>query len=72
MGYQVQLGKNREILLPDDLCNELEIKVGDILICEVTVSPSAISMRKHSDQALTDDEITGAGNLTRVVSFVTE
>lgn len=69
MSYQVQIGKNNEILLPEDLCNVLEIEVGDILICEVAVSSPAISMKKHSNQALTDDEITAAGNLTRVFSY---
>lgn len=68
MSYQVKIGKNNEILLPEGLCNELEIEVGDILICEVVVSSPAISMKKHSNQSLTDDEITAAGNLTRVFS----
>ena len=70
MSYQVKLWNFNQIPIPDELCNELKIKVGDILICEITVGSSAISMSKHCNQALTDDEITAAGNLTCVISFV--
>lgn len=70
MSYQVKIGKLNQILIPDELCNELKLKVGDILICETTVGSSAISMSKHCNQALSDDDIAAAGNLTRVISFV--
>jgi len=69
MGYQFKVGKNHEILLPDDICDQLDIKIGEILICEVSENSSSISMKKHSDQALSDDEIFSAGNLTRVISY---
>ncbi|WP_300927592.1 hypothetical protein [Rheinheimera sp. 1928-s] len=67
VGYLIDIRKNNEILLPDEICNELEINVGDILMCEAAVDSSAIIMSKHCNQALSDDEITAAGNLTRVI-----
>ena len=69
MSYQVKIGKNREIPLSDDICNELEIIIGDILICEAIVDSSSISMKKHSNQTLSDDDIALAGNLTRVIPY---
>lgn len=69
MSYKVRIGSNHEIPLPDDICNELEIQVGDILICEAAVKSFGISMRKYYDQTLSDDEIAASGNLTRVISY---
>lgn len=66
MSYQVIIGKNNEVALSDELCRKLEIKVGDILIFETSVDSSAITMSKHCDQTLTDDDIVSAGNLARV------
>lgn len=69
MNYQVKIGENNEIPLPDDLCSELDIKVGDIMFCEVVEKYSEIAMTKHIDQTLSDADIASAGNLTRVISF---
>lgn len=67
MNYQVTLGENNEIPLPDDLCSELDIKIGDILLCEVVENSSKLVMTKHSNQTLSDADIASAGNLTRVI-----
>jgi bifunctional DNA-binding transcriptional regulator/antitoxin component of YhaV-PrlF toxin-antitoxin module len=72
MGYQFKVGKNNEVPLPDDICDDLDIKIGDILICEVAANSSSISMKKHCDQTLSDDDITSAGNLTRVIPYFAE
>lgn len=69
MNYQVKLGENNEIPLPDDLCSELDIKIGDILLCEVVENSSKLVMTKHSNQTLSDADIASAGNLTRVISL---
>lgn len=70
--YQFRVGKNHEVPLPDDICEELDIKIGDILICEAVQGSPSISMKKHNDQALSDDDIATAGNLTRVVPYTPE
>ncbi len=54
MSYQVELGINNEIPLPDDVCRELNFVVGDILIWEKLDA---------MDQSLTDAEIESAGSL---------
>jgi bifunctional DNA-binding transcriptional regulator/antitoxin component of YhaV-PrlF toxin-antitoxin module len=72
MGYLFKVGKNNEVPLPDDICDELDIKIGDILICEVAENSSSISMKKHCDQTLSDDVINSAGNLTRVIPYFPE
>lgn len=69
MNYQVKLSENNEIPLPDDLCSELDIKIGDILLCEVVENSSKLVMTKHSNQTLSDADIASAGNLTRVISL---
>lgn len=69
MGNRVIIGKNNEVVLPDNLCNDLEIKIGDILIFESAADSSATIMSKHCDQTLSDDEIAAAENLARVVPF---
>lgn len=69
MNYQVKLGENNEIPLPDNLCSELDIKIGDILFCEVVENSSKLVMTKHSNQTLSDADIASAGNLTRVISL---
>lgn len=69
MSYQVKVGKSNEIPLPSNICKELEITIGDILICEVIADLSSISMKKHCNQELSDDEIASAGNLTRVIPY---
>ena len=72
MSYQITIGKNNEIALPDDLCDEIQVKVGDILICEATMAPPALTMKKHCDQTLSDDDIAAAGNLARIFAYATK
>lgn len=72
MSYQVKIGKNGKIPIPDDLCNELDFNVGDILFCEAIADSSAISISKHCDQTLSDDHVASAGNLTRVIFYEPE
>lgn len=69
MGYLVEVGKNNEILLPDELCNELNISIGDIFICKLTENSTKIEMTKHTDQTLSDAEIAASANLTRVTAY---
>ncbi len=68
MHYQVKIGKNNETPLPEALCSELGINIGDILICETMENSSKIVMTKHCNQTLSDADISAAGNLTRVIS----
>jgi hypothetical protein len=72
MNYNVNILKDNVLPLPDTLCSELGFAVGDILICEMDKSRSQISMSKHTDQTLTDEQILVAGNLTRVISISTK
>ncbi len=67
MNYQIEIGDNNLIPIPDVLCQELGIQVGDILLCEAVASSLEIVMTKHSDQTLNDAEIASAENLTRVI-----
>lgn len=69
MSYTVEITKDNLIPIPDTLCVELGFAVGDVLVCVMDKNRSEISMSKHSDQTLTDDQISAAGNLTRVVSL---
>lgn len=69
MSYTVEITKVNLIPVPDVLCAELGFAVGDILVCVMNKDRSEISMTKHSDQTLTDEQILAAGNLTRVVSL---
>lgn len=69
MSYTVEITKDNLIPVPDALCAELGFAVGDILVCVMDKERSEISMAKHSDQTLTDEQILAAGNLTRVVSL---
>lgn len=71
MSYTVEITKDNLIPVPDALCAELGFAVGDILVCVMDKERSEISMVKHSDQTLTDEQILAAGNLTRVVSLET-
>lgn len=69
MSYTVEITKDNLIPVPDALCAELGITVGDILVCTMDKDRAEISMIKHIDQTLTDEQISAAGNLTRVVSL---
>lgn len=60
------IGNNNEIALPDEFCEELNIEIGDILLCERVAGKDALSLRKFSNQSLSDEEVQQAGNLTRV------
>jgi hypothetical protein len=71
MNYTVEISNDNLISLPDDLCAELSFEVGDILICVMDKERSKISMIKHIDQTLSDEQILAAGNLTRVISLTT-
>ena len=69
MTYTIEILQGNFLPLPDELCNELGFAVGDILFCVQDKERSKISMTKHSDQTLTDEQISAAGNLTRVVNL---
>lgn len=71
MNYTVEITNNNLIAVPDALCAELGFEVGDILVCVIDKDRSEISMVKHIDQTLSDEQILAAGNLTRVVSLTT-
>lgn len=71
MNYTVEITNNNLIPVPDALCAELGFEVGDILVCVIDKDRSEISMVKHIDQTLSDEQILAAGNLTRVVSLIT-
>ncbi|WP_423186830.1 hypothetical protein ACO1PK_01035 [Alishewanella sp. d11] len=66
MSYRVTLGLQNEIALPDALCQELGIKIGDIMRFESQPDSSSLIVTKHTDQALTDDDIALAGDLARI------
>tara|TARA_A200000159_G_scaffold159771_1_gene178869 strand:- start:3625 stop:3876 length:252 start_codon:yes stop_codon:yes gene_type:complete len=68
MSYQYIVSKNGEIPLPDNMCDELMLKLGDILTCEVTKNKS-LTLQKHTDQTLSDAQLKVAGNLTRIIEF---
>lgn len=71
MNYTVEITNNNLIPVPDALCAELGFAVGDILKCVMDKDRSEISMVKHIDQTLSDEQILAAGNLTRVISLTT-
>ncbi|CAM5196375.1 hypothetical protein [Alishewanella longhuensis] len=72
MSYRVSLGHHNEVQLPDALCQELGIEIGDIMVFGAHPDYESLIVTKHSDQALTDDEIMAAGNLARVIPYVFE
>lgn len=53
--------------LSDELCESLEIAIGDILRFLPIDSKGQIKIVKHDDQTMSDEEIENAGNLSRVV-----
>lgn len=69
MSYTVEITKDNLIPIPDKLCAELGFAVGDVLVCVMDKDRSEIRMTKHLDQTLTDEQISSAGNLLRVVSL---
>uniref|UniRef100_UPI00404876EE AbrB/MazE/SpoVT family DNA-binding domain-containing protein n=1 Tax=Rheinheimera sp. TaxID=1869214 RepID=UPI00404876EE len=72
MSYQITLVENNLLPLPDKLCAELGINVGDILIFEIADDRTALLAKKHTEQTLDDEQIASARNLARVVSYKTE
>lgn len=72
MSYQITLVEKNLLPLPDKLCAELGINVGDILIFEIADDRTALVARKHTDQTLNDEQLASARNLARVVSYKTE
>ncbi len=69
MSYVVEIMEGNLIPIPDILCAELGIADGDILVCVADKNSEQITLTKHSDQTLTDEQISAAGNLTRVLSL---
>ena len=67
MSYTSTLGQNNEFELPDDICKLLDVSVGDVLIFEV--SAGTLIAKKFENQSLTDEEITKANNLSRVIEL---
>jgi len=72
LSYTIEILKDNVLPLPDSLCLELGFAVGDILICEMDKDRSEMKMTKHTEQTLTDEQISSAGNLTRVISLSTQ
>ncbi len=70
VSYHVKVGKNNQIPLPDDLCKELRINLGDILICKLVENSTKIEMTKHENQTLSDAEIASVENLKRVIPCI--
>lgn len=72
MSYRVTLGHHNEVQLPDALCQELGIEIGDIMVFGAHPDSESLIVTKHGDQTLTDDEIAAAGNLSRVIPYAPE
>lgn len=62
----VTVGKNGAIPLPDELCQDSKLSIGDILLCTVMKDNNSIKLEKYEDQTLSDEQIEGHGSLTRV------
>lgn len=62
----VTAGKNGAIPLPDELCHDSNLCIGDILLCTVTKDNNSIILEKYEDQTLSDEQIEGHGSLARV------
>lgn len=60
------VGKNGAIPLPDELCEDCKLSVGDILICTFMEDNRSIKLEKFEDQTLSDKQIEAHGSLTRV------
>jgi hypothetical protein len=66
LSYQITIGQEYELSLPDDYCDELGIDIGDILRFSTNENGS-FSIEKHDVQSMTDEEIDASGNLARVI-----
>lgn len=62
----VTVGKNGAIPLPDELCQDSKLSIGDILLCTVMKGNNSIKLEKYEDQTLSDEQIEEHGSLTRV------
>lgn len=69
MSYQSTIGPNYEISLPDKICDQLGINVGDILKCELLKDTPGFSLKKNEDQSLSDKEVSSSDDLTRVTEL---
>ncbi|GGW57710.1 hypothetical protein [Alishewanella tabrizica] len=67
MSYRVKIGRHNEVELPDALCQALGVKIGDIMVFEASPDSQALTVTKHNDQTLTDDQIAAAKNLSRII-----
>jgi len=67
MSYISTIGSGFELKLHDDICEQLNIHVGDILIFEVSETKQSIFAKKHNNQSLSDEEISKTNNLSRVI-----
>lgn len=72
MSFRVKIGRYNEVELPDALCHALGVKIGDIMVFEATPDSQALTVTKHSDQTLTDEQIAAAGNLSRIIPYPLE
>lgn len=64
--YTTFIGDNYEIALPDTHWENTGIELGDIVRFTIE-KKGQVSIRKHEVQDLTDEEISEAGNLARVI-----
>ena len=61
------VGKNGAIPLPDELCEDSKLSIGDILICTIMEDNRSIKLEKFEDQTLSDKQIEAHGSLTVLV-----
>ena len=66
--YRMTIGNQCELPLPNEYCTKLGIDIGDILAFSTTEN-GGLSIEKHSDQTLSDDEIHHSGYLSRVIEL---
>lgn len=59
------VGKNGAIPLPDELCEDSKLSIGDILIGTIMEDNPSIKLEKFEDQTLSDKQIEEHGSLTR-------
>lgn len=72
MSFRVTLGRHNEVPLPDALCQALGLKIGDIIVFAASPDSQALTVTKHNDQTLTDDQIAAARNLSRIIPLSIE
>lgn len=72
MNHTLTLIENNVLPLPEPLVTELGWTVGDILIFKRNENGLGISIEKHADQTLSDEQISRADNLGRVFELKTD